>query len=95
MKATLKGWEYAKEHRAETIDIVLEVMKKEHIPTNKVHQSWMLDKVLDLIESGTKNVKKGELAESDYQKTLHILIEGGYINTKIEFNKFYKPVIEK
>lgn len=94
MRATLKGWEWAKEHRTETIDIVLDVMKKEHIPTNKAHQSWMLDKVLELIEPGTKNVKKGELAESDFYKTQNILIDGGYMNSKIDFNKFYKPVIE-
>jgi NitT/TauT family transport system substrate-binding protein len=93
MRATLKGWEYAKEHRAETVDIVLEIMKKEHIPTNKTHQSWMLDKVLELIEPGNKNVKKGELAESDYQKTQQILIDGGYMNTKIDFKDFYRPVI--
>jgi len=93
MRATLKGWEWAKEHRAETVDIVLEIMKKEHIPTNKTHQMWMLNKVLELIEPGTKNVKKGELAESDFYKAQSILIDGGYMNSKIGFNEFYKPVL--
>jgi NitT/TauT family transport system substrate-binding protein len=95
MRATLKGWDYAREHRAETIDIVLELMKEEHIPTNKTHQSWMLDKVLELIEPGTKNVKKGELAETDFHKAQSVLIDGGYMNGKIEFNDFYKPVFRK
>lgn len=94
MRATLKGWEYAKEHRAETIDMVLEIMKKEHIPTNKTHQSWMLDKVLELIEPGTKNAKKGELAESDFHKAQSVLIDGGYMKGRVEFNDFYKPVLE-
>jgi NitT/TauT family transport system substrate-binding protein len=92
MRATLKGWDYAREHRAETIDIVLEIMKKEHIPTNKTHQSWMLDKVLELIEPGTKNVKKGELAETDFHKAQSVLIDREYMNGEIEFNDFYKPV---
>ena len=94
MRATLKGWEYAKEHRAETVDIVLEIMKKEHIPTNKTHQSWMLDKVLELIDPGTKNVSEGELSETDYQKAQNVLIDGGYTNKKIDFRDFYKPVLE-
>jgi hypothetical protein len=68
-------------------------MRKEHIPTNKTHQSWMLDKVLELIEPGTKNVKKGELAETDFHKAQSILIDGGYMKGKIGFNEFYKPAL--
>lgn len=93
MRASLKGWEWAKEHRDETIDIVLEIMKKEHVPTNKTHQSWMLDKVLELIDPGTKNVKKGELAETDFHKAQSILIDGGHMMGKLAFNDFYKPVL--
>jgi NitT/TauT family transport system substrate-binding protein len=95
MRATLKGWDYAREHRAETIDLVLEIMKREHIPTNKTHQSWMLDKVLELIEPGTKNVKNGELAETDFHKAQSVLIDGGYVDKKIGFNDFYKPALGK
>jgi NitT/TauT family transport system substrate-binding protein len=95
MRATLKGWEYAKEHRSETLDLVLEIMKKEHIPTNKTHQSWMLDKVLELIEPGTKNVRKGELAETDFHNAQSVLIDGEYMNGEIGFNDFYKPVLGK
>jgi len=94
MRATLRGWEFVKGHRAETVDVVLEIMKKEHIPTNKTHQSWMLDKVLELIEPGTKNVIKGELSETDYQKAQNVLIDGDYMKKKIDFRDFYKPVLE-
>lgn len=92
VKATLKGWEYAKEHKTEALDIVLEIMKKEHIATNRSHQSWMLNKVLELIEPGSKNVKKGELSEPDFYKTQSILINGKYVENKIDFNDFYKPI---
>src|SRR5574344_67656 len=92
VKATLRGWEYAKNHKTETLDIVLDMMKKEHIATNRSHQAWMLDKVLELIEPGSKNVKKGELSEPDFYKTQSILIGNKYIDKKIDFNHFYKPV---
>ncbi len=91
---TLRGWEYAKSHKEETLEIVLEVMKKGHIPTNLAHQSWMLDCVLELIEPGDKNINKGELLESDYQKIQDILLEGKYVDEEIPFHHFYKPVLE-
>lgn len=94
IKASLRGWEYAKNHQDEAINIVLDIMKKNHVATNKSHQTWMLDKVLKLIEPGQKNIKVGELLESDYYKTQKILIDGGYINKSFQFNEFYKPLIE-
>jgi NitT/TauT family transport system substrate-binding protein len=94
LKATMKGWEYAKANKQETLDIVLALMKKEFIPTNIAHQRWMLDKVLEQMEPGTKNVMKGELAEPDFHKTQNLLIEGGYLKEKIGFGEFYKPAGE-
>ena len=93
VRASLKGWQYAKENRTEALDIVLEVMKKEHVPSSKAHQSWMLDKVLNLMEPGSKNVKKGQLSEPDFIKTQKILFDGGYVSKKTNFNEFYKPVL--
>lgn len=94
VRATLKGWDYAKENKEETLDIVLEEMKKNHVPTNKAHQAWMLDKMLLMIDPGSKNVKKGELAESDFIKAQNMLFEAGNIKTRTEFKEFYKPVIK-
>lgn len=94
VKGTLKGWEYAHNHQEEALEIVLHLMKEAHIPTNIAHQSWMLNQVLELIETGTKNVKKGELAESDFHKTQSILLDEKIIEKKIHFNEFYKPVID-
>ncbi len=95
VKGTLQGWEYAKTHKEETLEIVLNLMKKEHIPTNLAHQSWMLDRILELLEPGSKNTEKGRLIESDYQKTLSILSGEGSSNILPLFNDFYKPVIER
>lgn len=95
VKGTIRGWEYAKTHKDETLEIVLTLMKKEHIATNFAHQSWMLDKILDLIEPGTKNATKGQLTEFDFHKTQNLLFEGKYISKKFQFNEFYKPVLKQ
>lgn len=94
VRASLKGWEYAKENKEETLGIVLEEMKKNHVPTNKAHQAWMLDKALLMIDPGSKNVKKGELAESDFVKAQNMLFEAGNIKTRTAFKEFYKPVMK-
>lgn len=94
IRASLKGWEYAKSHKEETIDIVLDVMRKEHVATNKSHQTWMLEKILLLIEPEKKGIQIGELAESDFNNTQNILYDGGYIKKKFEFNEFYKPLLK-
>lgn len=47
--ATLKGWDYAAANKATAIDIVLDRMKSAHIPANRVHQEWMLDRILEMM----------------------------------------------
>ncbi len=94
IKASLKGWEYAKNNKEKTIEIVLDIMRKEHVATNKSHQTWMLDKVLHLIEPGKKDIDIGELDESDFHKTQNVLYEGNYINKRFEFNEFYMPLLD-
>lgn len=94
MKATIRGWEYAKKNKEETLDIVLQIMTQAHAPTNKAHQSWMLDKVIELMESKTENTISGKLNESDFNAATQCLIDNNRLFQTIEFNDFYKPVIE-
>lgn len=93
-RATVRGWEYAKENEKEALDIVLAEMKKAHIAGNITHQKWMLQCMLELIEPGNKNVEKGELADTDFHKTYTILKEDNYIKVDIPFDSFYKPVLK-
>lgn len=95
IKATFKGWQYVVDNFDETIDVVLRIMKENHVPTNRVHQQWMLHKVLELMDVGNKNVAVGELAETDFYKTQAILVEGGYVKNKIIFADFHQSIINK
>lgn len=82
VKATIKGWDYASKNKDYTIDLVVAEMKKAHLPNNKAHQRWMLDRVLELITPGEKKVKRGELLESDYKHALDII----KLNSEIKIN---------
>lgn len=93
VRASLKGWEYAKNNFDETIDVVLHTMKKAKVPTNRAHQTWMLKKVLELLAPGNKNIDVGELTETDFYKAQSILIDGGYIQKHFVYQDFHKPVL--
>ena len=47
-EASRKGWEWAHEHPEETLDIVMKWVAKENVHTNRIHQKWMLEKILAL-----------------------------------------------
>jgi NitT/TauT family transport system substrate-binding protein len=47
-EASRRGWEWAHEHPEQTLDIVMEIMKREQVPASRMHQEWMLQEVLRL-----------------------------------------------
>lgn len=47
-EASRRGWEWAHQNPKETLDIVLKVMAREHVPASRMHQEWMLKEVLRL-----------------------------------------------
>ncbi len=92
LQATLKGWGYAAANKDIALDIVLDKMKKAHIPANRVHQAWMLDKILEMGVVANKGQKRGELLESDFLKAVRVLDFGSKNKLKYTFNEFYKPL---
>jgi len=93
VRATLKGWEYARNHQEETIQVVLNYMKKEHVPTNYAHQKWMLEKVLQLMKPKATHVKNGVLQLEHFNKAQDHLFNGKFISKKINYSDFFKPVL--
>lgn len=90
-KATLKGWEYAGNNKEYAIDLVVAEMKKAHLPNNKAHQRWMLDRVLELITPGNKKIERGQLLRADFLYALDIInmsSEGKHTNLSME--EFYR-----
>lgn len=95
-QATLKGWEYAAENKEYTIDLVVAEMKKAHLPNNKAHQRWMLDRVLELITPGEKKVKRGELLESDFKHAFDIIKLNPEVKIdNLKMEEFYSVMSDK
>jgi NitT/TauT family transport system substrate-binding protein len=93
MQATFKGYAYAAQNKEYAIGLVVSEMNKAHLPNNKTHQRWMLDKILDLIEPGKKHVQKGVLMKQDFQSALGLIKSDRttqYRNTNILQEDFCK-----
>jgi NitT/TauT family transport system substrate-binding protein len=91
VQATLKGWEYAGNNKEYTIDLVVAEMKKAHLPNNKAHQRWMLDRVLELITPGNKKIQPGQLMRSDFLYALDIInMNSDGKDRKLSMEEFYK-----
>ncbi len=95
--ATMHGWRFAEQNREYTVDLVVEEMNKAHLPNNKAHQRWMLDKILELQKPGNKNVKRGHLLEQDYQRALKIFESSNseYNKEALLFENFYQPLLQE
>lgn len=93
VKATLEGWKYAFDHPEETLDVVMTIVKRDKLPVNRVHQSWMLDRYRDLYLPEGKTGFNTSLNESDYQFIANLLKENKLIDEIPAYADFYHPVI--
>ena len=88
--ASIEGWHYAFAHPEKALDIVMENLKKEHIPARRVHQKWMLERMKDLMLPPDSGVPMGSLQTEDYQRVAKTLKDNGLIKEIPEFTSFYR-----
>jgi len=89
-EASMEGWKYAFDHPEKALDIVLKYMEEAHIPANRMHQKWMLEKIKDSILIDDVDEVTGMLLADDYYRVAEGLKENGMINEVPEFSTFYK-----
>ena len=88
-RATLQGWAYCRAHPAEAVASVMRHAHEAHVPTNAVHQRWMLDHILPSIYPGKADPwTPGVLARVDYERTRAVLIGEGLITSAPSYERF-------
>ena len=87
--ASLEGWQYAFAHPDETLDLMLKLMEQAHVPANRVHQRWMLDRMRDLIMP-TPDTEPMLLQESDYRRVGTVLLSSSTIRALPPYETFFK-----
>jgi len=90
-RATIKGWNYARNHRDETVDVVVENMRENNIPSNPVFQKIMLDEILDLqVDKSVGRATFAPVSEPVFRKMNSLLLSMGYLSDIIDYKEFVK-----
>jgi NitT/TauT family transport system substrate-binding protein len=90
--ASLEGWEYCRQHPDEAVDSVMSRTAAAHVPTNRVHQRWMLDHILTTVFPGEDGAwLTGVLARVDYERVKAIMIGEGLISDAPAYERFVAP----
>jgi NitT/TauT family transport system substrate-binding protein len=85
-EATLDGWLYALNHEEETLSIVLQYLKQEHLPANIPHQRWMLKRIKEAVLANPTQF--GKLSEKSYNDAVKMLKDNKIINANVEYQDF-------
>lgn len=93
VEASIKGWEYAEKNKDYTLDLVIDVMRKANIPSNKAHQEWMLEKIFQFHSLEGKEVKTTELNPKDFNKALDVYQNFKDSKFNIDYSDFFQPVL--
>jgi NitT/TauT family transport system substrate-binding protein len=90
--ASLEGWDYCRQHPDEAVGIVMKYAATAHVPTNRVHQRWMLDHILKTIFPEEGDVwRTGVLARADYERVKASMIGEGLISGAPTYERFVAP----
>ena len=89
VKGSIAGWQYALAHPEEALDIVMKYVNTAHVPTNRVHQQWMLERMRTMVLAAGPRGPIGGLDPEDYYRAAQTLKDDGTIKEIPDFNKFY------
>lgn len=87
--ATLEGWEYARTHREEAMEVVRERIRRQHRPANTVLIRRMLDSYCESMFAGPDDPwETGRLGREDYERTVRCLRENGVLKSAPSYDDF-------
>ena len=90
-RASIRGWEWANEHREQTLDIIMEQVHQHNIGTNRYHQRKMLDEILRLQTNRKSGQRPYRLSREIFDLATSILLPDQIKNTSdIRYENFVK-----
>ncbi len=95
VQASLEGWRHAFEHEEEALDSVMKRVDEAQIPTNRVHQKWMLAHIRELIQPSRPGEAMGSLAEADYLGVAEALRTGGLTDRIPPWSEFHVECVQR
>ena len=89
VQASMRGWKWANEHREQALDIVMEMVRRNNIGTNRYHQRLMLEEVLQLQKDKLSDDRTYRLSRERFDYSSSILLNDNEKNA-IRFTDFVK-----
>lgn len=86
-EASKKGWEWAVAHPDETLDIVMDYVRREHIGTNRVLQKLMLAEVLNLLVDRESKKREYRLRPDMVKKASHLMVENMMLKNEVTYEQ--------
>ena len=88
MRASKKGWEYVRDHRAEAVELSLRYCHEAHVVTNYAHQKMMLDEYLALqVNPESGEADYAQVTEPVFDEMCEALLSTGYITMKPKYEE--------
>uniref|UniRef100_I2Q4I3 Thiamine pyrimidine synthase n=1 Tax=Desulfovibrio sp. U5L TaxID=596152 RepID=I2Q4I3_9BACT len=87
VRATIRGWRYAFDHPDEALSIVMSHVSAAHLPTNRMHQKWMLEHLRQAMAAGGGEL--GAFARDRYEAAAGLLVEAGLIGAAPAYEAFH------
>lgn len=73
-RASMEGWDYAREHEEETLDVVMDMITRDQRATNRPHMRWMLKEMIaSIFPAAGSDWKEGRLSREAYDRAVGIL----------------------
>lgn len=90
VKASVEGWKYAFAHPEEALDVVMKYVDEANVPTNRMHQQWMLGRMKDIMfPPRQEDISMGRLTEASYEHVAFELEKIGMIGRVPSFSQFH------
>ena len=75
VRASIRGWQWANEHKEETLDILMQIIRENNIGTNRYHQRKMLEEVLRLQTNKSTDKRTFRLSPEGFKRATDILLD--------------------
>lgn len=87
VQATFEGWKYTFEHPEEALNIVMSHVAAAHLPTNRMHQKWMLAQISRAMRTDGKDF--GVLTKAQYDAAANALLRAGIMTSEPGYEAFH------
>ncbi len=91
--ACREGWQYAREHEEETLELVMQYCRQAGVRTNRNHPQWMLRSVAAAMagRDGAPPASWGNLSKQVFQSVAAALVDQRLIGKSPDYHQFHQP----